>query len=146
MEEDVRSIVPTIFDSGLLDQLVATGCHIQHPDRYFAFVEQRLPIVGSMASGGEWLCAKGPASSYDEWLDTLRSAITRGVGDASPHDVAVVVGDNMTNYAYTLRYGQFIAHVGDFFSIPQDTYVLLQSNKVCLQYTFEDELFLYRLE
>ena len=99
-----------------------------------------------MASGGKLLYTKEPACGPVEWWETIRSAIAREVGDASPHDVAVVVGDNMMNYAYALRYSQFVQHMGDFFSIPQDTYVLLQSKKVCFQYTYEDELFLYRLD
>lgn len=145
MAEDVHSIVPTSFDSELIKQLSATGFQLQIPDRYFTFIEQHLPIVGSMASGGELLCTKDPASSPDEWVATLQSAITGRVENASPQDLAVVVGDNMMEYAYVLRYGELVKHVWDFLSIPQDTYVLLQSNKVCFQYTFEDELFLYRI-
>ena len=142
----MHSIVPTSFDADLLEQLSATGFQVQIPDRYFTFLEQHLPIVGSMASGGELLCTKAPASSPDEWVKTLQLAITGRVENASPQDLAVVVGDNMMEYAYVLQYGQLVKHVWDFFSIPQDTYVLLQSNKVCFQYTFEDELFLYRLK
>lgn len=146
MEEDVRLIVPTAFDSELIEQLKATAVQLQHPSRYFSFIEQHLPIIGSMASGGEMLCTKEPALSPDAWLEVVRCAITRWLGNTSPQDLAVVVGDNMLSYAYALQYEQFIKHVGDFFSIPQDTYVLLQANKVCFQYTYEDELFLYHLE
>ena len=146
MGKDVHSITPTTFDSELIAQLGATGFEIQHPGPYFSFIEQHLPIVGSMASGGQVLCTKNPASAPGEWWETIRSAITRQVGDAPFHCEAVVVGDNMMNYAYALPCSQLIQHAEDFFSIPQDTYVLLQSNKVCLQYTYEDELFLYRLD
>jgi hypothetical protein len=146
MKEDVQSIVPTTFDTELIGQLSATEFELQPPGSCFSFLEQHLPIVGSMASGGELLCTKEPTSSPGEWWETIRSAIARKVGNASPHEVAVVVGDNMMNYAYALRYNQLVQHVDDFFSIPQDTYVLLQSNKMCFQYTYEDELLLYRLE
>ena len=104
MEEDVESIIPTTFDSELLAQLVETGVELQHPGPCFSFIEQHLPIVGSMASGGELLCTKEPASSPGEWWETTRSAIVRRVGDASPHDVAVVVGDNMLNEVVRLRW------------------------------------------
>lgn len=146
MEEDVPSVVPTGFDSELIKQLGTTGFQLQHPDRYFSFIEKQLPIVGSMAAGGELLYTKKTALSLDDWLEAIRAAITRWAGDVSSQDLAVVVGDNMLNYAYALPCSQFIKHVGDFFSIPQDTYVLLQKEKLCFQYTYEDELFLYHLE
>ena len=145
MEEDVHSITPTAFDSELITQLSATAYKLQHPEFYFSFIEQHLPIVGSMASGGELLCTKNSASAPGEWWEIIRSAIANQVGDP-PHREAVVVGDNMMNYAYALPYSQFIKHAEDFLSIPQDTYVLLQSTKVCFQYTFEDELYLYRFD
>ena len=104
MGEDVHSIIPITFDSELLTQLGATGVELQHPMPCFSFIEQRLPIVGSMASGGKLLCTKEPVCDPVEWWETIRSAIAREVGDASPHDVAVVVGNNMMNYAYALRY------------------------------------------
>ncbi|MCB2376826.1 hypothetical protein LGH70_04495 [Hymenobacter sp. BT635] len=146
MDEDVHSIIPTTFDSELIAQLGATEFEVQHPAPYFSFIEQHLPIVGSMASGGELLCAKESASAPGEWWETIQLAIVRQVGEASPQHMAVVVGDNMMHYAYALRYSQFIQHMEDFFSIPQDTYVLLQSSKVCFQYSYEDQLFLYRLD
>jgi hypothetical protein len=146
MEEDVRLLVPTAFDSELIEQLSATSFQLQHPSRYFTFIEQHLPIIGSMASGGELLCAKEAATSPDTWLEVIRAALNRWLDHSTPQDLVIVVGDNMLNYAYALQYSQFIKHMGDFFSIPQDTYVLLQENKVCFQYTYEDELFLYQLE
>ena len=145
MEEDVQSIDPTTFDSELIEQLGANGFQLKNPDPFFSFIEQHLPIKCGRATGGELLCVKGPANSADEWPETLRSAITCSVGDASPHDGVVVLGDNMINYAYVLRYSHFIKHVWDFFSIPQHTYVLLQEKKLCFQYTFEDDLFVYRI-
>jgi hypothetical protein len=146
MEEDVRLLVPTAFDSELIEQLRATSFQLQHPSHYFTFIEQHLPIIGSMASGGELLCAKEAATSPDTWLEVIRAALNRWLDNSTPQDLVIVVGDNMLNYAYALQYSQFIKHIGDFFSIPQDTYVLLQENKVCFQYTYEDELFLYQLE
>ena len=146
MEDDVHSIIPTTFDSELIAQLSATEFKLRHPELYFSFIEQHLPIVGSMAFGGELLCTKKPASASGEWWETIRSTITRQAGDASPHNEAVVVGDNMMNYAYALPFSQLMEHIEDFFSIPQDTYVLLQSKKLCFQYTYEDELFLYRFD
>jgi hypothetical protein len=146
MEENIQSIIPTAFDSELIVQLSATEFKLQRPELYFSFIEQHLPIAGSMVSGGELLCTKNPASASGEWWETIRSAITCQVGDTSPHKEAVVVGDNMMNYAYALPYRQFVEHAEDFFSIPQDTYVVLQRHKLCFQYTFEDELFMYRFD
>ncbi|RZK44069.1 MAG: hypothetical protein EOO61_04445 [Hymenobacter sp.] len=146
MEEDVRLVVPTAFDSELIEQLAATDFQLQHPSRYFTFIEQHLPIIGSMASGGELLCAKEPATSSDAWMKVVQAALNRWLVNPSPQTLAIVVGDNMLNYAYVLQYNQFSKHVGDFFSVPQDTYVLLQEHKLCFQYTYEDELFLYQVE
>lgn len=145
MEEDVHSVASTTFDSELMEQLGANGFQLKNPDPFFSFIEQHLPIVCGRPTGGEWLCTKGPASSDDGWPETLRSAITSRVGDALPHDAAVVVGDNAMNYGYVLQYGHFIKHVWDFFSIPQHTYVLLEEKKLCFQYTFEEDLFVYRI-
>ncbi|GAB3590480.1 hypothetical protein [Hymenobacter daeguensis] len=145
MEDDMHSITPTTFDTELIEQLGTEAFQLQNPTPFFSLIERQLPIVGSMATGGELLCAKADATSND-WIEMVRSAIVNCVEPRSHQDLSVVVvGDNMINYAYALRYSCFVDYLWDFFSIPQDTYVLLEANKLCFQYTFEDELFIYLL-
>lgn len=53
----------------------------------------------------------------------------------------VVFGDGLTNFAYEMKFSDFITRNYSFFELPQHTYVWFKVAKKCINFTFESELF-----
>ena len=54
----------------------------------------------------------------------------------------VLFGDNLTESTYQFSLDTFLLVYWNFFSIPQHNYLLSEDKKICINYTFEDELYI----
>jgi len=53
----------------------------------------------------------------------------------------IVIGDNLTNLGYVMRFDFFCNNSIPFLELPQDTYIYFLELKKIINYTFEDEIF-----
>jgi hypothetical protein len=146
MENNISKIEPTSFDEELIKSLGSNqGLKILNPDAYFSFIEENLKIHGSMAVGGELIFEKSSIDSVESWTKSITEAFVKYFIDQNiqTNSEVVILGDNMINYAYSISTPLFLTNIWKFLSIPQDTYIIL--NSTVFQYTFEDELYVFNI-
>jgi hypothetical protein len=146
MEDNLNKIEPTSFDNELTGNVeLSKVFRLGNPAFYFSLIEEKLTIVGSMAVGGYLLCKMPESESNKLWPKLITDCLLAyfETNNIALDSEVTIVGDNMINYAYSMPSGSLIKNAWDFFSIPQDTYVITCNHAIFFQYTYEDELYVY---
>ena len=146
MKGNLSKIEPTSFDTELIKSFESNqDLRILNPDSYFSLIEEKLEVAGSMAVGGRLIFEKSKDDSIESWTQSVTEVLLQNFidNDIEINSEVVIVGDNMFNYAYNISASLFLEKVWDFFSIPQDTYIIADNNTF-FQHTYEDELYVFK--
>lgn len=57
------------------------------------------------------------------------------------NETVFVIGDNLTELSYKMKFQKFIELFDQFLKIPQHTYIWFTESKKCINFSFENEVF-----
>ena len=131
---ELKTSLKSLIDSGEIE--------VNEPDYYFELIERHYPISSNRI---DWERVGGSIAEYieeeskSEQLKKFLNLVLKEDSSLSLENV-VVFGDDLLNFAYKLRFENFMKHHEIFFSIPQHTFVIFEESKKCINYTFENDI------
>jgi hypothetical protein len=132
---ELKAVLKDLIDSGDIE--------IKEPDHYFKIIEDCYPTLNNRI---DWENVDGFIAKYidemhkDKEIAQFFDMILKEDLSLNSEQVSVL-GDDLINFAYKMKFTKFkeLAHI--FFSIPQHTYVIFEDSRKCINFTFESDIY-----